>query len=218
MPASALSSTCNECGNIAFHPGFTTESVKRARAEEESLKKRETREARATAVTSAPSVEAFLARERRERARAQAMPAPATTTDLTVDPNKIEEIQIRNQLEWQLWARVTEAFHDPNTHLAYMSFVARNLIFDKASERYKLHRQRFALLPGEDWQVTRADEMLDHIAALCAIQFERALRTPVEELDVLADRSRRLLAVFRAFLAFAGAISVAHLVVTIFSR
>ncbi len=137
-----MSSTCSACGNINFHPQFTTAGVLRGKAEEKRLVK--------PSLSSEELVEV--------------LPQSARVA---------EEFAIQNQNEWQLWARVTENFADQSRHLAYLSFATRNLSFDKASERYKQHRRSHFLVEKERWQADLADEMLEKIASLCLIQFER---------------------------------------------
>ena len=120
---------------------------------------------------------------------------------------------MQNQLEWQLWSKVTEDFGDLNAHLAYISFSARTLAFERASERYKLHRTRYALVHGERWQADRADSMLDRIAALCLVQFEREQRTPTGEFDRWAVGRRKLRPVLGLIYLLIGAALAASIAV-----
>ena len=95
--------------------------------------------------------------------------------DSNLDPLEIENISIRNQSEWELWGALVRDFGDRNRHSAYLSFLSRNLCFDKGAARYREHRKQFIGSKTDFWQAEIADEMLEKIQKLCWVQLERTL-------------------------------------------
>lgn len=176
VPSDLISSTCETCGNISFHPEFSTSSVLKERSREKKLSEAASK----LSTNPTPAAKAYH----------ELIQSPY------IAPERIEEIAIQNQAEWQLWAKVTENFSDNNRHLAYLSFITRNLLFDKASERYRTHRSRYLQIPEEAWQIEKSDNLLEKISSLCEIQFTQALKRPVLKEIKVFRRSLQLLFFF----------------------
>lgn len=115
-----------------------------------------------------------------ERPRAQPRAADLLHHELAkepaIEPLRVEEIAIQYQQEWQLWSFVVRNFSDPHAHLAYLSFITRNLAFATGSKRYREYRAHYLPIAGEGWRVSKADAAIDQIQALCDVQFERSLK------------------------------------------
>ena len=106
-----------------------------------------------------------------------------------IDPFAIEELSIRNQSEWELWGAIVRDFGNRNLHMAYLSFLGRNLCFDRGAARYREHRRQFITAKADFWQAELADEMLEKIQELCLLQFERAGRgRPLAPREIIAAR------------------------------
>lgn len=164
--ARALSSSCEQCGNIEYHPeanvrhtSISDQGLGATRAEwsaEDEL------EAADLQLNYSGGVGEELSAS---VTRGQPLPAEALTVDA---------ILLQNQQEWQLWAELVAHFHDENNHQAYLSFVAHNLLFAKAIERYTKHRQTFLRSANNRWQAEIADRKLEAIASICQVQLERS--------------------------------------------
>jgi len=84
------------------------------------------------------------------------------------DGAQVEEIRMRYQVEWQLWAVLVKNFGDPAYHMAYISEAAVSGELGRAAERYREHRSVMALLPDTRWQADAADLMLSRVEAIHA--------------------------------------------------
>jgi len=91
----------------------------------------------------------------------------------TPDGNKVQDLLIRYQVEWQLWAAVVKDFGDPVLHTAYLSQVISDRAFDQATRRYQEHRNVMALSRDSKWQAEIADLMLERVQALSVMRMEQ---------------------------------------------
>lgn len=82
---------------------------------------------------------------------------------MPADGNAVEEIRMRYQVEWQLWAALTKRFEDPMHHTAYLCQAIAASELERAAERYREHRSVMALLDDSRWQADVADLMLSRI-------------------------------------------------------
>lgn len=97
------------------------------------------------------------------------------------DGLKVEEILVKYQVEWQLWAMVVKHFADPAYHSAYLSHVVSMRSFDRAAERYREHRAVMMLGQDHHWQADVADLMLERIQTISLVCLEneaRGIRAP----------------------------------------
>jgi len=80
-----------------------------------------------------------------------------------VSGERVEEIRMRYQVEWQLWAALVKQFDDPVLHFAYLTQSAVAGELDRAAERYREHRSVMTLLADSRWQAEVADLMLARV-------------------------------------------------------
>lgn len=149
-----------ECGNLAYHP---TESptVAASSASEPLLTKEE---------------EAFLGPVHPvfEPEEIESVPM------IPADSKMVDSLLLANQQEWQLWGELVKHFNDENNHQAYLSFVTRYNLFDKAMERYLAHRKTFMVIAEDQWQAEIADLKLDLLRSISEVQMQRNVRSQVK--------------------------------------
>lgn len=134
-------SVCSACGNIEFHGDG---------------------EAGTSRVSDQPIAARRVSSESEEgagrRSSFQAVP----------DGREVEDLRVRYQVEWQLWAALVKSFHSPAYHMAYLSAAIAADELDRAGARYREHRSVMALLPDSRWQAEVADLMLERVQAIAA--------------------------------------------------
>ncbi|HEY8278307.1 MAG TPA: hypothetical protein VIH99_01705 [Bdellovibrionota bacterium] len=97
---------------------------------------------------------------------------PLTPFRNTPDGHAVEEVQMRYQVEWQLWAALVQRFHDPVYHMAYICQAMASQEIERASERYREHRSVMALADDSRWQADVADLMLGRIEQISLVRLE----------------------------------------------
>lgn len=139
------SSRCQNCGNIEFLPG--------EKAAPEKLK------------SLSHQIVAKRVLPRLDKGTDFLLPFRATP-----DAMAVEELRMRYQVEWQLWAVLVKNFQSPVYHMAYFcqATVANQL--EQAAERYRQHRAVMALLPDSRWQAEVAELMLSRIESLSIVR------------------------------------------------
>lgn len=145
------SSRCDVCGNIAFHSASPEPLRDLARTPMQLLKEK---------------VLAKIARIPREEKD------PRKDFQRQPDGARVQEILVKYQVEWQLWAMLVKQFHDPDFHAAYLTQAALFREYDRAAARYREHRNVMALLREDHWQAEIADLMLERLSAVSNAQLE----------------------------------------------
>lgn len=90
----------------------------------------------------------------------------------TPDGAAVEEIRIRYQVEWQLWAMLVKNYQNPVYHMAYFCQATAANQLEQAAARYREHRSVMALLADCRWQAEVADLMLSRIESLAMVRME----------------------------------------------
>ena len=96
--------------------------------------------------------------------------------DWQISQDSVETIISRFQVEWQLWAQVVLHFNEPAYHMAYITHISTNRIFDIATSRYATHRANSLPIQGLKWEAEMADSMIHRIESLLLGQFIREER------------------------------------------
>lgn len=147
------SSRCDVCGNIAFHASSAQPLKDLARSPMALIREK---------VLSRMSPEPVTARV------PEANPLDAFKT--TPDGARVQDLLVKYQVEWQLWAMLVKHFQDPAYHAAYLSHVTMAGEFDRATARYREHRAVMALLRENHWQADVSDLMLSRLEVLAEVQ------------------------------------------------
>ncbi len=164
---SAISSSCMKCGNLAYHPVQTKDSSG-LRLESEDKPDKLSDEIMSRELSSfLGEVDPIFPEEN------NSLP-PDHSAILPADSKMVDAILLQNQQEWQLWAQLVQHFRDENNHQAYLSFVAHNLLFERAIDRYTKHRKVHLLIVEERWQAEMADQKLEVLGSMCLVQLERS--------------------------------------------
>lgn len=96
-------------------------------------------------------------------------PSPLENFRTLPDGFRVQELLIKYQVEWQLWAMVVRNFSDPAYHGAYLSHVVQDGAFAQASARYQEHRSVMAVSRDCLWQAEVSDLMLERLQNLSAV-------------------------------------------------
>jgi hypothetical protein len=149
------SGTCRVCGNIEF---LATSPAADAPAPSQELR---------------TFSQGLIARRVLPRLRgnsisvkAEPRPDPLQTFRKAPDGSSVEQLRIKYQVEWQLWAALVRSFEDSAHHMAYLTHAMASQELPRAAERYREHRSVMALLEDSRWQAEVADLMLARIEAL----------------------------------------------------
>ena len=140
------SAHCRECGNIEFIPAARSASAGLGTLSQEILSRR-----------VMPRLE-------------ESKPDPLAAFRSTPDGAAVEELRMRYQVEWQLWAMLVRHFHDHTFHMAYVCQCASLHELDKAAARYREHRNVMALSADTRWQAEVAELMLSRIDSIAAMR------------------------------------------------
>jgi hypothetical protein len=140
------SARCLNCGNIEFFP--QTEGKKLGALSKEIVAKR-----------VIPRLEEKAAPE-----------DPLVVFRSTPDGGEVEDLRIRYQVEWQLWAMLVKNFQSPAYHMAYLCQATATNELERAAERYRAHLSVMALLPESHWQSEVAELMLSRIETLSLVR------------------------------------------------
>lgn len=100
----------------------------------------------------------------------EAKPNPLDAFEGTPDGAAVEEIRMRYQVEWQLWAALVRRFNDHTYHMAYVCQCASLHELDKAAARYREHRNVMAVSQETRWQAEVSELMLARIESIAAMR------------------------------------------------
>lgn len=140
------SAHCRKCGNIEFIPAAGKATGGLGTLTQELLNRR-----------ILPRLE-------------ESKPDPVAAFHATPDGAAVEELRMRYQVEWQLWAMLVRNFHDHTFHMAYVCQCASLHELDKAAARYREHRNVMALSSDTRWQAEVAELMLSRIDSIAAMR------------------------------------------------
>jgi len=90
----------------------------------------------------------------------------------TPDGITVENLRMRYQVEWQLWAQLVKNFHDPAYHMAYITQCTATHELETAAKRFQEHRSVMALLADSRWQAEVAELMLSRIEAISLMRMQ----------------------------------------------
>lgn len=97
-------------------------------------------------------------------------PDPLAAFQATPDGQAVEQLRMRYQVEWQLWAALVRQFQDHTFHMAYVCQCASLNELEKAAGRYREHRNVMALSADTRWQAEVAELMLSRIESIAALR------------------------------------------------
>lgn len=89
------------------------------------------------------------------------------------DGNAVQEVLMRYQVEWQLWAMTVLNFSDPAYHMAYLTCVMTGRNFELGIGRYRDHRAAMILTKEEHWQAEVADRMIERLERMAVLRFSQ---------------------------------------------
>lgn len=110
----------------------------------------------------------------RASAPVQQEPSFLARFQATPDGLAVQEILSSLQVEWQLWAKLTENFSDPVYHAAYLSQAVATSQVAQASDRYREHGAVMALSREDRWQAEVADLMLSRLDRLALLRMQQS--------------------------------------------
>jgi hypothetical protein len=150
------SSRCEVCGNIEFHTDAAPIGTTAPRA--------------AVSGTGATTVvTSYLAPAEPIDPNAKIL----ARFQITPRGPEVQEILVRYQVEWQLWAMLVKNFEDPAFHGAYLAMAVQTHAFDQATKRYQEHRSVMALSPETHWQAEISELMLSRLELLTSVRMEQ---------------------------------------------
>ena len=150
------SARCQSCGNIEFFASGEVEFPRTADAYPKKL----------SAFSQA------IASRVLPRLSSSAPADPLLPFRATPDGLAVEDLRIRYQVEWQLWAALVKNFQDPAHHMAYICQATASHQLETAAQRYKEHRSVMALLADSRWQAEVSDLMLSRIEAISLMRMQ----------------------------------------------
>ncbi len=126
------------------------------------------------AATQLSSFSQAIAKRVLPRLPEKAPPAdPLLPFRATPDGIVVENLRMKYQVEWQLWAALVKNFQDPAHHMAYVCQAAAARELERAAQRYREHRSVMALLADSRWQADVAELMLSRIETLSIMGMQR---------------------------------------------
>jgi predicted nucleic acid-binding Zn-ribbon protein len=103
------------------------------------------------------------------------------------DGQRVNELLMRYQVEWQLWAKVVENFGDPDFHGAYLTCVISENSFDRGLKRYAEHRAVMVLQRETAWHGEICELMIERLKNIAFVRLEQEgySRLPLHSLWML---------------------------------
>jgi hypothetical protein len=145
------SSVCSACGNVEFLASAPVRQLSAAILEKNILPLLAPRKASFSAGPGETVPEGFFQ-------------AP--------DGRLVQNLLLRYQVEWQLWAMLAKHFHDPAYHSAYLAQVVSDGAIENAVKRYREHRSVMVLSRDSQWQAQVSDLMLERLQGLSLVQMQ----------------------------------------------